>query len=278
MSTAESEHGGDSTAGLVQVLLDAEAERQAEQAEAEKEVLFADDLLPGVGDERITLRQGVVQGGVFAFVILVLLQSFDELETATLSVLAPNIRDSLHVGDGVIVFISAASGAFLVLGALPMGWLADRYRRAPIIGWATAVFSAMVFVCGFAANAFTLFWARFGVGIAKSNTFPVQGSLIADTYPISVRGRLNATIAGRGARGRGSEPGPRRRDRRARRRRERLAVGVPHPRHPHDPARDPRLPHPGAAPGSARDARRARRGARPRASPRPSRSRPRSSG
>ncbi len=196
MSTAESEHGGGSTAGRVQVVLDAEAERQAAQAEADRDVLFADDLLPGVGDERLTLREGVVQGGVFAFVILVLLQSFDELETATLSVLAPNIRDSLHVGDGVIVFISAASGAFLVLGALPMGWLADRYRRAPIIGWATAFFSAMVFVCGFAANAFTLFWARFGVGIAKSNTFPVQGSLIADTYPISVRGRLNATVAG----------------------------------------------------------------------------------
>jgi ABC-type branched-subunit amino acid transport system ATPase component/predicted MFS family arabinose efflux permease len=196
VSSTEPDATTPATAGLVQAVLDAEAERREEQEEATRDVLFADELLPGVGGEEMSLRQGVVRGGVFTFAMLLLLQSFDELEGATLSVLAPNIRDTFHVGDGAIVFISAASGAFLVLGALPMGWLADRFRRAPIIGWATAFFSLMVFSCGFAINAFTMFWSRFGVGIAKSNTYPVQGSLIADTYPIAVRGRVNASIAG----------------------------------------------------------------------------------
>ena len=128
--------------------------------------------------------------------MLALLQAFGELENTTLSVLAPNIRDTFHVTDGVIVFVTAASGAFLALGALPMGWLADRFRRAPVIGWATAAFSVMVFACGLAANAFALFVARFGAGFAKSNTYPVQGSLVADSYPIAVRGRVNATVGG----------------------------------------------------------------------------------
>jgi len=194
--SAESDQGGPATAGLVQAVLDAEAERRAEQAEAAQEVLFADDLLPGVGDPAISLREGVVRGGVFTVVMLALLQGFGELENATLSVLAPNIRDTFHVSDGVIVFITAASGAFLALGVLPMGWLADRFRRAPIIGWATALFSTTVFACGVAANAFVLFVARFGAGATKSNTYPVQGSLIADTYPLAVRGRVNATVAG----------------------------------------------------------------------------------
>ncbi|HET6950702.1 MAG TPA: ATP-binding protein [Acidimicrobiales bacterium] len=180
-------------AGLAQAVLDAEAERQAHQAESDREVLFADELLPGVGDEGLTLRRGVRVGGVFTFAVLVMIQAVDELEAAVLSVLAPDIRDSLGVGNGVIVFISAASGAFLVLGALPMGWLADRHRRGPLIGWASAVFAAMVFCCGLAVNAFALFAARFGVGIAKSNNLPVQGSLIADTYPIGIRGRIGAT-------------------------------------------------------------------------------------
>jgi ABC-type branched-subunit amino acid transport system ATPase component/predicted MFS family arabinose efflux permease len=196
MSSVVPEASRPATAGLVQAVLDAEAERRSEQDEEVREVIFADELLPGVGGEQMSLREGVARGGVFAFVMLLLLQSFDELEGATLSVLAPNIRDAFHVGDGTIVFISAASGAFLVLGALPMGWLADHFRRAPIIGCATAFFSFMVFACGLAVNAFSLFWSRFGVGIAKSNTYPVQGSLIADTYPISVRGRVNASIAG----------------------------------------------------------------------------------
>ena len=56
-----------------------------------------------------------------------------------------------------------------------------------------------VFMSGLALNAFAFFVARFVTGIAKSNAGPVQGSLLADTYPIAVRGRLGAAmgVAGR---------------------------------------------------------------------------------
>ncbi|NUP32169.1 MAG: MFS transporter [Streptomycetaceae bacterium] len=195
-SDRESARTASSAAGLAAGLVDAEAERQAQQASAQRQVVFADDLLPGVGDVQLTLRQGLAAGGSATFVTLSLLAAMDELESATLSVLAPDIRDAFGMSDGAIVFISAASGAFLVLGALPMGWLADRFRRNRVIGWAGVVFSAMVFACGMAANAFLLFLARFGVGIAKSSTLPVHGSMIADTYPIGVRGRLGAVNAG----------------------------------------------------------------------------------
>jgi len=185
-----------SAAALAGGLIDAEAERQARQAEAQRRVLFADELLPGVGDERLSVRQGLAAGGSATFLTLTTLAAMDELESATLSVLAPDIRDAFGLSDGAIVFISAASGAFLVLGALPMGWLADRCRRSRVIGWAGVVFAAMVFACGLAANAFLFFLARFGVGVAKSSTLPVHGSMIADAYPIGVRGRLAAANSG----------------------------------------------------------------------------------
>jgi ABC-type branched-subunit amino acid transport system ATPase component/predicted MFS family arabinose efflux permease len=183
-------------ASLAGAVLTAEAERQATQRG--DEVLLADDLLPGVGDERITLREGLLAGGAFTFVVLLLLNALEQLENASLSVLAPDIRDTFHVGSGVIVFISGASGAFLVLGALPMGWLADRHSRPLIIGISSILYSVMVFACGLAMNVFTLFLGRFGVGIAKSNTLPVHGSLLADAYPISIRGRMSGTIGGVG--------------------------------------------------------------------------------
>ena len=154
--------------------------------------------LPGVGGEPVGLRDAIATGGVSTFLVLLLLNSFDELEAAALAVLAPDIRDTLGVSDGVIVFISAAAAAFVVLGALPMGWLADRYRRGRIIGWASLLFAGMVALSGLAVNAFMLFWARFGVGIGKSNTLPVHGSLLADAYPIGARGRINATTTGAG--------------------------------------------------------------------------------
>ncbi|WP_007510780.1 MULTISPECIES: ATP-binding protein [Pseudofrankia] len=185
-----------SVAGLAAGLIDAEAERRERQAEARREVIFADDLLPGVGGESLSLRQGLAVGGAFTFLTLVVLSALDELESAALAVLAPDIRDAFGLSDGAIVFISAAAGAFLVLGALPMGWLADRCRRSRVIGWAGVAFSLMVLASGLAANAFLFFLARFGVGVAKSSNNSVHGSLLADVYPIGVRGRISATTYG----------------------------------------------------------------------------------
>jgi ABC-type branched-subunit amino acid transport system ATPase component/predicted MFS family arabinose efflux permease len=182
-------------AQLAVAVLDAEAEREAQQAAAKEEVLFATDLLPGVGEEEVSFGEAVRIGSVSTFVVLLLLRSLEELESATLSVLAPDLRHAFGVSNGAIVFLAAASGAFLVLGALPMGWLADRHRRPPIIGWANLAFAGFLAACGAVTNAFQMFWARLGVGVAKANSIPVQGSLIGDAYPIGARGRINAWLA-----------------------------------------------------------------------------------
>ncbi len=180
------------TSALAGAILDLEEDRQA--AEADR-IEMPDDVLPGVGEDEVRLSQALRMGGTFSFVVLAMLVAFDELEAAALSTLAPDIRDALHISDGVIVFISAAAGGFIVLGAMPMGWLADRYRRGRIIGWASLVFSLMVMLSGLAINGLMLFLTRAGVGVAKSNQLPVQGSLVADAYPIGARGRIFASLA-----------------------------------------------------------------------------------
>lgn len=174
-------------AGLAGTILELEAERQAD----DPDLAVADADLPGVGDQ-LTLRQSLRIGGTYTLGVLTLLNSLDELESAALGTLAPDIRDSLGVSNGTIVFIVTAASAFLVLGALPMGWLADRFRRGRIIGIASLVFSAMVAFSGLAVNALMLFVTRMGVGLAKSNTIVVHGSLLADQYPIVTRGRVSA--------------------------------------------------------------------------------------
>ena len=93
----------------------------------------------------------------------------------------------------------------MVLGILPLGWMADRMRRAPIIGWATLIFGFMLLASGAAVNVFTFFWARFGAGISQSSTQSVQPSLLADSYPIGLRG-ANGVDDGSG---RGHATGPR---------------------------------------------------------------------
>ena len=182
-----------SSADLALLVSDSGDERQR-AADSAKEVVLPEDLLPGVGEEAVSLREGLRSAGAKTFVILAVIVTLDNLQSSGLAVLAPNIQSSFHVSTGAITFVAGISGGFLVLGIVPMGWLADRFRRAPIIGWATFVFGLMVFATGLATNIFLFFLARFGAGISQSSTNSVHGSLLADSYPISMRGRIYAAM------------------------------------------------------------------------------------
>jgi ABC-type branched-subunit amino acid transport system ATPase component/predicted MFS family arabinose efflux permease len=190
--------GGDAAPGdaaaLAAAVLEEEAARQAAQARAKEQVIFPDDLLPGVNSDPVSFRDAFRRGGVFTFLVLGLLLSLDELEAAAIWALEPEIARTFGISKGAVVFIGGASAAFFVLGAVPMGWLADRMKRTPIVGVASFIFAGFVFLSGIAVNAFMLFWTRFGAGIAKANSIPVHQSLIADTYPIGIRARMAAAL------------------------------------------------------------------------------------
>ena len=187
---------GDSVASLAATVLDEEAARQTAQEKAREQVIFPDDLLPGVNAEQLSLRQGLRKGGWYMFIILTAIAALDELESAAIYVLAPEIRRTFGISEGTIVFIGTASAAFFVLGAVPMGWLADRVKRVPIVGISAMCFGCFVLASGFAVNAFMLFWTRFATGITKASTITVHNSLVADAYPINVRARMSAAMQG----------------------------------------------------------------------------------
>ena len=164
-----------------------------------------------------------------------------------MTVLAPDLRDAFGVSNGAIVFISSASAAFFVLGAVPMGTSPTVTGGRRSSGVSSLVFSAMVFLSGLAVSAFMLFWTRFGAGIAKANTLPVHGSLLADTYPISLRGRIAATISIVGRTCPGDQPAARRRDRD----RVRMAMAVPAARPARRSGGRAGLPHARSHPGGS---------------------------
>ena len=187
-----SDEAEDRPSELAETILDLESQRQ--EVVEEREALSPDEA-PGAGEGDLTLKQAVVTGSASTFFILAAIGLFTNVERASLSTLSPDIRDSLGISDGTMVFISSAAGAFLILGALPMGWLADRFRRGRIIAIANLFFGVMVAVTGMAVNAVMLFFTRLGVGVTESNSFTVQTSLVADQYPISARGRIGSTLS-----------------------------------------------------------------------------------
>ena len=174
---------------LAQMVVD-QSEERLQAARINEEVVLPEDALPGTREERTAFRTGLQRAGSRSFIILAIIVFLDNLQGSGLSTLAPNIQSSLHVSSGTIVFVAGVSSGFLVLGIVPLGWLADHFRRPPIIGIATAVFGVMVFFTGLASNIFTFFLARFGAGVSQASTSSVHTSLLADAYPISLRGRI----------------------------------------------------------------------------------------
>jgi ABC-type branched-subunit amino acid transport system ATPase component/predicted MFS family arabinose efflux permease len=191
------EPGSESTgsaAALASAVLEEEAARQEAQARAREQIIFPDDLLPGVNSDPVDFREAFAKGGVYMFVVLGLLISFDQLTLNAVQTIEPELRRSFHISSGAVVFITAASSLFYALGALPMGWLADRMKRVPIVGIATLAAAFFTFLSGLAGSAFVFFWCVCITGIAKANNIAVHQPLIADNYPIGIRARMSAVL------------------------------------------------------------------------------------
>jgi ABC-type branched-subunit amino acid transport system ATPase component/predicted MFS family arabinose efflux permease len=178
-------------AALAAAVLDEEAKRQAEQAEREAGVVLPDDLLPGVGDEPMSLREAFAVGGKGMAILLLLLNLVDELPR-TIRVLAPDIQRSLGISDTVLFGVLGFGGVALVLGTVPMAALADRIRRVALIPIMSGFWALATFLSGFVVNPFQLFWSTAATGLGQAYRIPVSNSLITDTYPIQARSRIFA--------------------------------------------------------------------------------------
>jgi ABC-type branched-subunit amino acid transport system ATPase component/predicted MFS family arabinose efflux permease len=180
-------------ADLAAAVLEEEALRQAEQRSRDTTgVVLPDDLLPGVGDEQMALLDVVQSGGMATITVLSLLNLVDEFDRAALQVLAPDIQDSLAISDTLLGALAGLTGLFFILGAVPLGYLADRTRRPYLVAVCSVVFTVFTLLTGFVRNAWQLAVTRVMTGIGKANSLPVHGSLLADAYPIAGRSRVFA--------------------------------------------------------------------------------------
>jgi ABC-type branched-subunit amino acid transport system ATPase component/predicted MFS family arabinose efflux permease len=183
---------GENAASLAAAVLDEEAARQEAQARAKEQVIFPDDMLPGVDSAPVNFREAFAKGGALMFISLTLLISFDQLILNAVQTVEPELERTFHISKGSAIFISTASGLFLVLGAVPLGWLADRAKRVPIVGFTSLAGTAFTLLAGIAVNVFMFFWMICATGVAKANSIAVHPTLLADNYPIGIRARMSA--------------------------------------------------------------------------------------
>jgi MFS family permease len=120
----------------------------------------------------------------YVVVVLLFAYGFAILDRTAIGLLVDPIKRDLKITDSQIGLLQGLAFAICYTSfGIPLGFLADRGRRTPLLAIGIAVWSAATVACGTAASFGMLFLARIGVGVGEATITPGSGSLIADYFP-----------------------------------------------------------------------------------------------
>ncbi|MFN2099130.1 spinster family MFS transporter [Altererythrobacter sp. MF3-039] len=124
----------------------------------------------------------------YALGVLVVVYMLNFIDRQILSILANDIKADLGVSDDYLGFLyGTAFAVFYALFGIPLGKLADSWKRIRLMAIGLALWSTMTALSGFAKNAATLTIARVGVGVGEATASPSAYSLISDWFPARLR-------------------------------------------------------------------------------------------
>ncbi len=140
-----------------------------------------------------------------ALTLIGLAQALSMVDRQILAILLPRIKADLHVGDAEMgLLYGSVFALFYALFSLPLGRLADGWKRGKLISLSILAWSAMTALGGMATSFATLAISRLGVGIGEASVQPAGFSLLSDHFPSKRRGTVTAVISAAIALGLGS--------------------------------------------------------------------------
>lgn len=124
----------------------------------------------------------------YALSVLVLVYVLNFIDRQILSILANDIKADLGVDDAYLGFLyGTAFAVFYALFGIPLGKLADNWKRTRLLAIGLTIWSTMTALSGFAKSATVLTVARIGVGVGEATASPSAYSLISDWFPARLR-------------------------------------------------------------------------------------------
>jgi MFS family permease len=116
--------------------------------------------------------------------VLVIVYALSMIDRQILSILAEDIKRDLFLTDAQLGFLyGTAFAIFYTVFGIPLGRLADNWRRGTLIALGLALWSAMTLASGLAHSYSGLAAARVGVGIGEASAAPAAYSMLASLFP-----------------------------------------------------------------------------------------------
>src|SRR5690349_1862482 len=117
-------------------------------------------------------------------------------DTATVGAVAPQLENSLHIGNTQIGLLSAVALLVGALFTIPIGLYVDRFTRMPMLSLSIVLWSVASLLSAFAGSYSTLLLTRLALGAVTATAGPAIASLIGDYFPARERGRVWAYVLG----------------------------------------------------------------------------------
>ena len=127
--------------------------------------------------------------GAYPVIALAATVAIEQGERLSLAQAFDGIKDEFGVSDTMLGGLAAAMVLVGVVGAIPIGMLADRWRRTTLLAIAITVWTLSMGLGALAPTFALLFVTRLGVGSVEANS-PAAVSLLADYYPVATRARV----------------------------------------------------------------------------------------
>ena len=130
-----------------------------------------------------------VKYGAFPVIALASTLMLEQGEKLSLAQAFDGIRDHFGVSDTQLGALAAAMVLVGVVGGMPIGALADRWKRGTLLVIAMIIWTSCMGLGAIAPGFVFLFISRLGVGAVEANG-PASFSLMSDLYPVATRARM----------------------------------------------------------------------------------------
>lgn len=125
-------------------------------------------------------------------VVLCLVGLVDAVDRGVVPAVLPSIQKELHFGDTAGGVLATALIVAALLLAVPGGVLTDRRDRRKLMSGVLFLWSVSTGLAGLTQHYWQLLAMRMALGAGDAINDPAAQSLVADYYPVAVRGRAYA--------------------------------------------------------------------------------------
>jgi predicted MFS family arabinose efflux permease len=150
-------------------------------------------LRHSLGLERARAWVSRVAGGPARGRVVVLFACVLALQTAdlgTIGAVATQLESSLRITHTELGLLATTTALVGAVATIPLGLLADRVKRVPVLAASIVLWSAALVASGAADSYGMLLMTRLALGVVIAAAGPMLGSLVGDLFPPRERARI----------------------------------------------------------------------------------------